>query len=388
MRLTKAGIGLTIVGVACFVIGRLFGTLEMFLLGAMCLSALLFAVLYTSTAGLDLAVSRTASPLRLRAGAPARIDLGLRNEGKRSTPVLEVSDQVQGTSAAVLMLAPIKGQSDAQIAYRLPTRRRGRLVVGPLDLTLGDPLGLTRSRVRASQDVTLTVHAELIELPTLHATAGHDPTAEQQRKRALASGGDEFFALRPYVVGDELRRVDWRATARTDDLVVRQEERPRTGRVTVLLDRRSDVYDEEGFERAVSAALSVLFAAWKSDDSLRFVTSGTSTFADIRSRAELDAIDEQLATINRSDRASLLTAIDELSRVGHGGTLVIVTGTTTSDLAAGIERSRRSFGTVHAVLCMPTEHPPAGAIPHDGTVDFAEHWAKATIDTTKLRTGG
>ena len=122
------------------------------------------------------------------------------------------------------MLAPIASGAEATVAYRLPTRRRGHLAVGPLDLTFEDPFGLTRSVVRASRAITLTVHAELIELEALHAIAGRDPTADQQKRRTLASGGDEFFALRPYVSGDELRRVHWRASARTGDLVVRQEE--------------------------------------------------------------------------------------------------------------------------------------------------------------------
>jgi uncharacterized protein (DUF58 family) len=206
----------------------------------------------------------------------------------------------------------------------------------------------------------LTVHAELIELDALQALAGRDPTADQHKRRTLASGGDEFFALRPYVSGDELRRVHWRASARTGDLVVKQEERPRTGRVTVLLDRQVLTYPDDSFERAVSAALSCLHAAWRSDDALRFATSGTSRFADIRSRSELDAIDEQLALISPTDNASLITSIDELGRVGHGGTLVVVTGRPSHDLGRSLDAAQRWFGTVLTIVCVAdhAETPP------------------------------
>jgi uncharacterized protein (DUF58 family) len=380
MRLTRAGFAMVIVTIACFAVGRVFGALELFLLGAMAGLALLFAVLFTSSTRLELAIGRTAAPVRLRAGTPARIDLALTNNGKRSTPMMRLRDEVQGTKAATLMLAPVRAGYTATVAYRLPTRRRGELTVGPLDLTIGDPLGLTQSEIRASRDVRLIVHAELIDLGALHAIAGRDPTADQQPIRTLAVGGDEFYALRPYVVGDELRRVHWLASARMGDLVVKQEERPRTGRVTVVLDRNRLVYDVDGFERAISAALSALHAGWRGEDALRFVASGTSRFADVRSRMELDAIDEQLATLTWADGASLVTAIDEISRVGHGGTVVIVTGSPTTELAPSIERARRSFGRVVTVATMPsTLDTPHDIIWHLGESGrFADDWRTAT----------
>lgn len=386
MRLTRAGIALAFVAAGCFIVGRTFGALELFLLGAMCVVALLLAVLYTSTVRLDLTVGRTAAPVRLRAGTPARVDLSLNNNARLRTPLLLLRDQVQGTKAATLMLAPIAADGTANVAYRLPTRRRGELTVGPLDLEFGDPLGLTRSVVRASHDVVLIVHAELIDLGVLHAIAGRDPTADQQPVRTLAVGGDEFYALRPYVVGDELRRVHWAATARFGELVVKQEERPRTGRVTVLLDRNRTIYDEGSFERAVSAALSALHAGWRGDDALRFVASGTNRYADIRSRLELDTIDEQLAMINWSDRASLVTAVEDMSRVAQGGTLVMVTGRATADLAPSIERARRSFGRIITVVCDddPT-HLPADVVLHIDSENLANRWASATREERRRR---
>jgi len=375
MRPTRSGAAIAIVAVGCIAAGRIFGTLELFLLGAIAAVALLIALITTSSTRLSIAISRSATPVRLRVGTPARVDLRLVNQAKRATPVLRLRDEVEGTRAATLMLAPIASGSEATVAYRLPTRRRGHLAVGPLDLTFEDPFGLARSVVRASRAITLTVHAELIELEALHAVAGRDPTADQQKSRTLASGGDEFFALRPYVNGDELRRVHWRASARTGDLVVRQDERPRTGRVTVLLDRQRLNYPDDSFERGVTAALSCLHAAWRSDDALRFATSGTSRFADIRSRGELDAIDEQLALIDTTDHASLITAIDEIGKVGHGGTLVIVTGSPTVVLSRAIENARRAFGTIITVVCAPdgSEVPP-GAITFTDSSSFAAQW--------------
>ena len=378
MGLTRGGIGVGLAGVISFVIGRLFGTDEMYLLAAMCGLCVVLGALYTATASLDLAIGRTAAPSKLRAGTPARIDLVLRNTSKRQTPVLRLDDEVGGSQGASLHLAPIAADGRAEVAYRLPTRRRGELTVGPLDLTLGDPLGLSRSVTRASDRVRLVVHPELVDLGILQATAGHDPTADLQPIRALASGGDEFFALRPYVVGDELKRVHWKASARGNDLVVRQEERPRTGRVTIVLDRQAEVFDEAGFDRACSAAISTLTAAWRGDDALRFLTTAPASVSDIRSRQELNAIDEQLASMNTTPDASLIRTVEEISRIGRGGTLVIITGRPGAELATAIERARRVFGVVLPVIChAPEDGGWGGSIIHDGTHDFAAAWRAA-----------
>ncbi len=381
MRLTRAGIGLLVVVVICLILGRTFGLTEMFYLAGMGLVAMVVAAITTLSARLELAVGRVASPSRLRVGTPARVDLSLSNRSRRRTPVLHLRDQVQNSAGAALILAPIAANGSAQVAYRLPTRQRGSLNIGPLDLRIGDPLGLTTSVVRASDQVTLVVYPELLDLGVLHATAGHDPTADQQPVRSLATGGDEFFALRPYVVGDELRRVHWRASARTGELVVKQEERPRTGRVTVILDQRYESYTEAGFERAVSATLSVLYAGWRGDDALRYLTSGSGTFADIRSRAELDAVDEQLATVQTTQDASLVRAIDETTRVGRGGTLVVVTGRPSPELSSSLDVARRSYGQVIPIVCEQTQPSrlPGGSILHDGGIPLGESWAPTAV---------
>ncbi len=382
MRLTRAGIGIALSAAISFMIGRLFGADELLILAAIQLVALVVAVVTSASTRLDLAISRTANPARLRAGTPARIDVAITNRARRSSPVLLAIDHISGTPGASLHLAPIKPGSSAPIAYRLPTARRGLVEVGPLDLRFGDPMGLTRGSVRASDMITLVVHPELVDLGALHAIAGHDPTADQQPIRALATGGDEFFALRPYVIGDELRRVHWRASARTGELVVRQDERPRTGRVTVILDLRRASYDDAGFERAVSAALSALYAGWRGDDALRFLTTGTSAVTDIRSRHELDAIDEQLATVTTTDSASLVRSIENLGRMGRGGTLVVVTGTPTSELPLALDRARRTFGVVTTVICQPTTDPPAGSIVFDGEVPLQQLWRNMPTGAT------
>lgn len=378
MSPTKAGTALLVIALALAFAGRILGLLELHILAAAAMIALVLAALYTATTRLDIGVSRIATPARLRAGTTARVDLILRNRARRRTPVMSAHDQLQDGRGATVHVAPIGPGTEARLAYRLPAHRRGRFRVGPLDLTLSDPLGLTRTNVRAAKQTDLMIHPKLIDLRPLTAIAGFDPTADQQPIRAIANAGDEFFALRPYVVGDELKRVNWRASAHFDELVVRQEERPRTGRVTVLLDRRSEVYDDAGFERAVSAALSALHAGFRGGDSLRFLTTAGPAVTDIRTRSELEAVDEQLALIDVTAQASLARSLEDLARIARGGTLVVITGVLSSESELALSRAIRSFGLVVPISCqLPRDEQPDWLIVHDSDDALADKWQTA-----------
>jgi uncharacterized protein (DUF58 family) len=376
MRLTRAGLGLTATAAVLVIAGRFFGVLELFLLAGMALVALVVAVVSTATHQVRLDVHRTATPSRVRAGSTAQVDLVLQNRARRATPVLHLHDHVDGHGGATLNLAPIPGRGEGQVSYRLPTERRGPLGIGPLELGFGDALGLTSARLRAAVRTEVLVHATLVPLAPLRAGAGARAGADQQPRRSLAHSGDEFFALRPYVVGDELRRVHWGNSARTDQLLVRQEERARQGQVVVLLDLRRESYDDPGFERAVSAAVSALHAAWEGGDSVRFVTSNAGDSGPITRRSQLELIEDQLARIVPTPAASLLRAVEDVARGRGGGSLVVVTGQLSDPVLATIARARRSFGLVLVLSCQADPAPPDGVIVHDGQLDLATEWAR------------
>ncbi|MEZ5343284.1 MAG: DUF58 domain-containing protein [Acidimicrobiales bacterium] len=352
-------------------LGRLLGTIEFYYLGATCLVALLIAWLYIALVRLSVSVSRLASPATPRAGQPVRVDLTLTNQTRLPTPILRVDDRIDDGPGPTIHLAPIRHGGRSTFAFRLPAQRRGLLALGPLGITVTDPLGLFRSRMVAGSRTTMVVRPQLFDLGSLRASAGHDPTADEQRSQSLSFGGDEFYALRPYIPGDELRRVDWRATARQDELIVRQDEKPKTGRIMVILDRRTGVYDDAGLDRAMAAATSVLHAARRSDEVVRFDTSADGDSIDIRSKADLDRIDERLATLDTTDKASLARTVDKHRRIGTGGTLIVITGIPSDQLSQSIERANRSYDRVIPIVCQSLgSTPPPGCVIFNGTTDF------------------
>ena len=94
------------------------------------------------------------------------------------------------------------------------------------------------------------------------------------RQASRVPVGLDFFGLREYEVGDDLRRVHWRSTARTGELMLRQDEMPWEARSTILLDTRPSTHHGESFERAVEIAASLATAMCRGRRLVRFMTTG------------------------------------------------------------------------------------------------------------------
>ena len=86
-------------------------------------------------------------------------------------------------------------------------------------------------------------------------------------------GPGDFHSLRDYVEGDEPRSIHWRASARSEELKVRQDTVEGLRRCVVLLDQHVPSGDAgaEAFERAVTVAASIVHSADRAglDDTLR-----------------------------------------------------------------------------------------------------------------------
>jgi uncharacterized protein (DUF58 family) len=214
---------------------------------------------------------------------------------------------------------------------------------------------------------------------------GHDPHAGADHPTALGRGGEDFYGLREYQVGDDLRRVHWKSVARTGELMIRQDEMPWQGRATVVLDLRLAVHDAASLERAISAAASIVSSSWKSRSRIRLAaTDGTdSGFAS--DHAHVDAILEYLATADVERSGGLVPLIERLRRDGNGGALAVITtaAATESDVGS-VGRLRGRFGAVTLVVvegaARGTSRPaePSNAVVRVRTDDdFGPAWNQA-----------
>lgn len=348
--------------------GRILGVLELFVVGAATGLLVLVALVNVYLSRLRLAVARHVTPPRVYAGTPSRVELSIRNDSGRTTPVLRLFDPVSGTRGADLLLSPLDPDVVSRAAYRLPTERRGIVEIGPLEVIVGDPFGLAASSTEGAPRTELTVYPKVDEVVPVPHTSGDDPHAGADHPSALGRSGEDFYALRPYVVGDDLRRVHWPSTARRDELTVRQDELPWQGRVTVLLDVRRNAHTPASLEVAVSAAASVITACWKRRDLVRLITTDNVDFGFAAGTPHAEAIMEFLATVPASPGGTLRGVLDSLGLPGNGGAIVaIVAGIADAELA-NLPRLRGRFAAVTVVHFLRSSYDPGAPLDNAGSM--------------------
>jgi uncharacterized protein (DUF58 family) len=364
--LTRQGWLVALGAVALLLGGRVLGLVELFVLGVMAAALLIAAAALVASARLELQVGRAVHPARVQVGTPSRVELTIRNLRANGTPVLRLRDPVSGTRGADLLVPPLGRGERTVAAYRLPTDRRGLLRIGPLDVVVGDPFGLTNITTVAAPMVELTVYPHVDEISPLPYTTGHDPLAGARQPNSLGRTGEDFYALRPYVVGDDLRRVHWPSSARHDELLVRQNELPWQGRTTVLLDVRKAAHAGESLEVAVSAAASVVAATARRHDLIRLVTTNGSDSDFAPGSDHIEAIMEHLAVVPATSAGSLRRSVEMLGRRSSGGALVAIVADIPDDDLRAVSTLRGRYGSltiVHVDRSAWDPGAPVGAPP-------------------------
>lgn len=355
---TRAGWSLVAGALVTLAVGRVLGLPELAVLGTTGLVLVAAAVVRVSRPLPPLEIVRRVLPGRVPVGGRSRVELVVTNRGRRRTPLLTLHDPVAGTIGARVALAPLASGASQSASYRLPTERRGVVQIGPLSVARTDAFGLARRSTDVVGTDGLTVLPAISPLRGRGVGSGlDDPLAGLSQARAGGAGNEDFSTLRPYVVGDDLRRIHWASSARAGDLLVRQDDPPWRGHVTVLLEARTDRTDPERFELAVTAAASILHAAARQADRARLIiTDGTDTGL-VDARAASDLLLEHLALVVRHEGGGLPdTPADGRSRTGS---LVLLSGSPTAGDVARLTAHRGRFATVRVVVFDPPSGTPA-----------------------------
>ena len=254
-------------------VGRLFGIFELFVIGGAMLVAALAAWLVVAIRRPQVVVERWIRPAVLTAGDVGRVEVLVQHVGRSRSPSFELIEPVGAHRTARMGVAPLAPGTEVSAGYRIPTERRGVLAVGPLTAVRHDVLGLARSTgdLGGVEEVLVSPRAHLLDVPLLgQGVLGRHLLALAQRL-----GPGDFHSLRDYVDGDEPRTIHWRASARSEQLKVRQHSVEGLRRCVVLFDQHlpAGPAGEEAFERAVTAAASIVHSADRAGLTTRFVTT-------------------------------------------------------------------------------------------------------------------
>ena len=263
------------------------------------------AVLAARPGSAGLGVSRDAPPA-FSVGRDAAVSYRWVN-GTRRTARLRVRelrpDVLGGPQPPRRIAVPPLGTARDRVSVR--PARRGRERGGGFALDSIGPLGLGARRERIDLPWDAAVYPPLVTA-RLQASVARAQRRREQGITPLRQLGEGrlFESLRDWVPGDDLRHIDWKATARRGKVITRQYEAERRQQVLLVLDTgrllTAEIAGLSRLDYVVRAALELAYAATQHDDNV-----GVMAFADgvqhfvapQRGRAALKRVLDVLATI-------------------------------------------------------------------------------------------
>ncbi|MGQ9720184.1 MAG: DUF58 domain-containing protein [Candidatus Jordarchaeum sp.] len=242
--LTPRGAVFIVSGVFCLAFG--FSTVNYYLvlLGIFLILGSVISMPYFELA-VDLEnieITRTIDKEKVFAEDFVFVTVTVENKGKLRIDYLEIFDTypeiftlILGKSIMTTRLDP--GEKKV-FSYVLQCRRRGVHKIGPFKLVVHDRLGLH------FEQKTFEIYTELLIYPSYQDVRKMEAMGGQRtlgrifgmHKTKQKGMGTEFFGIRNYFPMDEYRRIDWKATARTGDLMMREFEIEKNIKIMVLLD--------------------------------------------------------------------------------------------------------------------------------------------------------
>ncbi|MFF0573767.1 DUF58 domain-containing protein [Streptosporangium saharense] len=223
----------------------LLGTLAVLFAPRPALAVAAVALLLAALVAIDLALAAGVRPLRLhragdrlvRLGETATVELIVENPGPRRARGLlrDAWPPSAGANPRRFVLDVPPGERRRLVTTLTPSRRGDREAVTVTVRTLG-PLGIAGRQGSHSVPWSVRVLPPFLSRKHLPAKLSRLRELEGRHPSMIRGQGTEFDSLREYVVGDDVRSIDWRATARRHDVVVRTWRPERDRRVLIVLD--------------------------------------------------------------------------------------------------------------------------------------------------------
>ncbi len=382
-------------GVVLVLAGILLGQHDVTRVGVLLLALTAGSLVLVRRHGLQVEVSRSLSPGRVAIDERSVVTVRVRNRESTPTPVLMAEESIDYAlgDRPRFVLGSMRGGATQEVQYTIRSHTRGVHRVGPLRVRVRDPFGLTLRTAAVSG------HAEVVVLPrVLPLTAGNalgrGIGTEGSIPHMVAVHGEDDQTVREFRDGDDLRRIHWPATARTGDLMVRQEDRPAKRRAVVLLDARAQGHGGSGrsgsLEWCVTAAASVTMHLVGAAHAVHLLTADSGSDTGVRHDDTPEAALDALARVTLGPEDSMRHVLHGASGLtGHGGLVVYIGGPLGDDDTHALAALRQPGSSGVALVVDPQRFggrraAPAVDVPAGATVSSlrGSGWMAASFDAT------
>lgn len=248
---------------ATYVAARIVGTWELYLLSIAFLAAVVVSWVLVVSASRRLAATRALSPSQPTSGDELIVTFRVSNGSQLPGLLVTLREATGdlGPRPQTIEFASLGSLQERSLASAALPARRGVHHLPALWAEAEDPLGLVRARRRLGEPLEVTIYPRLVDLSSCALFANVGVLRGLSRRGLVRLGSSEFRGIRPHYPGEPLSHVDWKATAKTGNLMLREMDDPESGDITVLLDGTAAQVAGDparsNFELAVEAAGSV-----------------------------------------------------------------------------------------------------------------------------------
>ena len=267
-------------GISLILIGMMISNFQLMIVGLTFISFL--AINGWIEGHSDLEIKREVSAVNVYKGDDINVVLTITNKSYRRTQQLEVFDNVphemkmrKGINLMRMNLGP--GQT-ATIRYTVRCPLRGHYTIGPTSIRYRNTFNLfvSETSVGDRSDITVFPQVRDVEEALIRSDVPKMYTGATTLK--TPGQGMEFYALREYFPGDSFRSINWKAFARTGELMANEKTSDAVTDVFIILDTRDvariGTVLKNPLEMGTVAAASIANYFIKRRDSVSLVTYG------------------------------------------------------------------------------------------------------------------
>jgi len=296
-------------------------------------------------------------PKRIFLNQPVSVSLEITNRGWLPVVWLQIHE-----SLPIELISPnfyhqvinLGSHDQNKLLFSFRGNKRGYYPIGPTSLHSGDIFGLTKNNERQIEPDHLTVYPKIIPFRYL-GIPSRSPFGTLRHTNPVYEDPSRVWGKRDYQMGDSLRRVDWKASANSGHLMVKQFEASISIDMQILLNLNNEEYDMhtrfDNTELAIVAAASIASWANQKKQAMGFSTNGMDpivegakpqSFRPHKGILHLMSILDILARVQATNNLPFTQLIRQsTSSLPWGTTLVLITGQMTEELFGELFQTQR-----------------------------------------------
>ncbi len=326
-------------------------------------------------------------PDPISVGAPCPVTIEVRNRGGHATTV-RIRDSFPPTLEAetdtVEVHLPPRGHD--RLKLRVTPRRRGEQQVGDLAVRYTTRLGLAWRQFRSEATTTVRVYPDVANVNAYELLLRSNRLGEVGLTPARRLGeGTQFESLREYQHGDELRCIDWKATAKYGKPISKNYQVEQSQNLLLMIDTGRLMTSEfQGMSRldyVLNASLMLAYVALNRGDAVGVLafSDQVETFLPLRSgkavsRSVLTALHSLEPTLAESDYAGAFRFLAGRSR--KRALILLFTDVLDERASESVLSHMTNMARHHRPLCVTLRNPQIEEIADSAPASQHEAYAK------------